>query len=116
MTETVATTADLPPIIREHLDAIVALARAYEVERLEVFGSVMTDHFDPARSDIDFLIQMRNRGPLDDFRRYAALEEALGEVVTFPFDLILFDALNHDSFREAAEETRRVIYDAATYP
>ncbi|MGC4192232.1 MAG: hypothetical protein QM589_13860 [Thermomicrobiales bacterium] len=40
MSDEIAMTTDLSPIIREHLDAIVALARVYEVERLEVFGSV----------------------------------------------------------------------------
>ncbi|MGC4106288.1 MAG: nucleotidyltransferase domain-containing protein [Thermomicrobiales bacterium] len=107
------TITDLPPIIREHLDAIVALARAYEVERLEVFGSVMTDRFDPDRSDIDFLVEMQERGALDDFRRYVGLEEALGGVLDSSLDLILADALRRESFRIEAAKTRRVIYDAA---
>ncbi|MGC4192234.1 MAG: nucleotidyltransferase domain-containing protein [Thermomicrobiales bacterium] len=103
----------LPPIIREHLGAIVALARAYEVERLEVFGSVMTDRFDPERSDVDFLVQMKERGPLDDFRRYVGLEDGLGTVLGMPFDLVLSDALQREPFRAEAAKTRRIIYDAA---
>jgi predicted nucleotidyltransferase len=112
MAETIATPTDLPPIIREHLDAIVRLARAYEVERLEVFGSVMTDRFDPERSDVDFLVSMRERGALDDFRRYVALGEALEAELPVPFDLVFADALRRDALREDAARTRRVIYDA----
>lgn len=111
MAETMATTTELPPIIREHLDAIVALARAYQVERLEVFGSVMTDRFDPERSDIDFLVEMQERGALDDFRRYVGLEDALGGILPVRFDLVLTDALRRESFRREAEKTRRVIYE-----
>lgn len=116
MAETIATTQNLPLIIREHLDAIVRLARAYDVEQLEVFGSVMTEQFDPEHSDIDFLVTMLERGPLDDFRRYAGLADALGDVLETPFDLILSDALQRESFRNEAAKTRCVIYDAAANP
>jgi uncharacterized protein len=112
MAETTATTPDLPPIIREHLDGIVALARAYEVERLEVFGSVMTDRFDPERSDIDFLVQMQERGALDDFRRYVGLEDALRGMLETPLDLILTDALRRESFRSEAAKTRCLVYES----
>jgi predicted nucleotidyltransferase len=37
-------------IIAEHLNAIRALCREYGVARLEVFGSVCTDEFDPLLS------------------------------------------------------------------
>ncbi len=38
------------------------IARACErhgVLRLRVFGSALTDRFDPARSDVDFLVDFR---------------------------------------------------------
>src|SRR5918994_5427525 len=44
-------------VIAEHLEAIRALCREFGVARLEVFGSVCTPHFDPERSDVDFLIE-----------------------------------------------------------
>ena len=37
-------------------DAIAAVCREHEVARLLVFGSVLRDDFDPATSDIDFLV------------------------------------------------------------
>jgi predicted nucleotidyltransferase len=58
MTE-VRTTNKLPPIVQRHLSEIVELARIHGVERLEVFGSVMTDHHDPLTSDIDFLVSFK---------------------------------------------------------
>lgn len=42
--------------IAEHLDAIRALCREFGVARLEVFGTVCTPEFNPAHSDIDFLV------------------------------------------------------------
>lgn len=38
------------------LDAIARACKRYGVERLRIFGSALTDHFDPEGSDIDFLV------------------------------------------------------------
>jgi uncharacterized protein len=50
------------PAILERRDEIAALCRRYGIVRLEVFGSAArgTD-FDPARSDVDLLIDLGNR-------------------------------------------------------
>jgi uncharacterized protein len=107
------TSLDLPAIIREHLDGIVALARAYEVERLEVFGSVMTDRFDPERSDIDFLVtypEDYDYGPY--ISRFVDLERELSEVVGRPVDLVMNGKKlqSRPRFLRVAAETRTVLY------
>lgn len=62
MTE-VRTTNRLPPIVQRHLPGIVGLARIHGAERLEVFGSMMTDHYDPLTSDVDFLVLFKPDKP-----------------------------------------------------
>ena len=47
----------IPEIVAEHLDEIRALCREFGVIRLEVFGSAVTPRYDPATSDIDFLVE-----------------------------------------------------------
>ncbi|MGC4192236.1 MAG: nucleotidyltransferase domain-containing protein [Thermomicrobiales bacterium] len=111
MAETIATTTDLPPIIREHLGAIVALARAYEVERLEVFGSVMTDRFDPARSDIDFLATYPEGYDFGPFlARFQHLERDLQTAVGRDVDLVMNSQSLRDRFRRSIAATRQVVY------
>ena len=44
------------PRIARHHAGIIALCREYGVARLELFGSGATDAFDPARSDVDFIV------------------------------------------------------------
>ena len=113
MTETVATTTDLPPIIREHLDAIVALARAHGVERLEVFGSVMTDHFDPALSDIDFLVTYPEHDDYGPFlERFQALERDLWETLGRTVDLVMNGKKLRSKrrFLRMAAQTRAIVY------
>lgn len=113
MTEALATKADLPPVLQPHLEEIVALARAYEVKQLEVFGSVMTDGFDPERSDIDFLVtypEGYEYGPY--LARFVDLEDALSRIVGRPVDLVMNGKrLQAKSrFLRVAAQTRTVLY------
>lgn len=111
MSEHIATEAELPEILRPHLNAIVALARAYGVERLEVFGSVMTDRFDPARSDIDFLVKYPTGYEFGPFlSRYQQLEEELSCAVGRDVDLVMDSRSLRARFRNAITPTRYVLY------
>src|ERR1700730_10430697 len=48
---------DMHPDIADKRDALIALCQRYDVVRLEVFGSALRPaDFDPAHSDIDFLV------------------------------------------------------------
>lgn len=103
------------PIIEQHKAAIEALAREYGVARLEVFGSVCTPEWDPARSDVDFLVEYP-----DDYEyglwlsRFFDLERALTELLGRDVDLVMTSALRNKWFYREAAKTRRVLYDAST--
>ncbi|MGI8484098.1 MAG: nucleotidyltransferase family protein [Thermomicrobiales bacterium] len=113
MAEFIPTTT-LPPIIQRHLPEIVELARSYGVARLEVFGSVMTDRYNPLTSDVDFLVAFHPVSAFQDFQRYLALKDDLRFLVKSPLDLVMSSALNDGRFRQEANKTRQVIYDATT--
>lgn len=104
----------MAPLIEQHLEAIRALARAYGVARLEVFGSACTPDFEPDRSDIDFLVEYP---PDYDFGPWLArlqdLEADLGKLLNRNVDLVTTTALRNTWFRREAEKTRAVIYDAS---
>jgi len=77
-------------LVEDNKDAIVALCERYGVRRLSVFGSAATGTFDPATSDVDFLVDL---GEYDDrvgrrfMRLIVALEDMMGrriDVVTEP--------------------------------
>lgn len=102
--------------IEQNLDAIRALCRRYGVSRLEVFGSAATDEFDPARSDIDFLIDYAADTDLGPWlKHYFALKHRLESLLERPVDIVMADApaMNSPHFHREAEKTRKVIYDAA---
>ncbi|MGN6033725.1 MAG: nucleotidyltransferase family protein, partial [Thermomicrobiales bacterium] len=43
-------------LIQDNVQEIRALCERFDVRRLELFGSAATGRFDPAHSDIDFLV------------------------------------------------------------
>ncbi len=106
----------MDPLIVQRLPQIQSLGRAYGVERLEVFGSVVTNSFDPIRSDIDFIVTYPpgyEFGPW--LTRFNELEEELAALLGHPVDLVMASApvMGNERFRRQADQTRTVIYDAS---
>ncbi len=101
------------PIVADNLDAIRALCQEYGVARLEIFGSAGTPDFDPARSDIDFLVEYP---PDYDFgpwlKRYQELNERFEALLGFHVDLIMTSALRKKYFLQSVNETRQLLYAA----
>ncbi len=86
--------------IARHRAAIGELCRRYHVARLEIFGSAARGaDFDPARSDVDFLVTFQPEARFD-MAAYVDLTEALAALLGRPVDLI---------DRPAIEESRNWI-------
>jgi predicted nucleotidyltransferase len=100
-------------LVEEHQDAIEALCREYGVLRLELFGSAATGEWDPARSDIDFIVEYP-----DDYdfglwlTRYFEFKDRLEEVLGYQVDLVMVGAIRNTSFIENVNESRRLLYAA----
>lgn len=43
-------------LITDNQPALAALCREFGIRKLEVFGSAVTDAFEPDRSDVDFFV------------------------------------------------------------
>ncbi|WP_203072880.1 nucleotidyltransferase family protein [Falsiroseomonas ponticola] len=91
------------PEILRHQDAIAALCRRFGVTRLEVFGSAARgDDFDPARSDVDLLVEFTPEARFD-FAAFADLKDALEALFGREVDLIDRPAIekSHNPIRRA---------------
>lgn len=72
-------------LVDEKKPEIVALCERFGVRRLELFGSAATGAFDPAHSDLDFIVDLGayERGVA---KRYFAFCERLEGLVQRPND------------------------------
>ena len=73
----------------------------YRVARLRVFGSAITDHFDPSTSDLDFLVEFLPDAPRG-IRPYLSLKEALERISGRDVDLVEAAAVRNPYFARRA--------------
>jgi uncharacterized protein len=100
-------------LIEQHRIAIRALCEEFGVSRLELFGSAATGGFNPARSDVDFLVEYP---PDYDFgpwlARYFEFKERLETLLGRPVDLVMAGAPRNPYVIQSINETRQLLYAA----
>lgn len=104
--------SDLQPLSLEQRAAIADLCARLRVERLHLFGSVLTSRFDPAHSDVDFLVEFFDSDQPGIADRFLALAEGLEGVLGRPVDLLTPPSLQNPVFRRVVEQTRHLLYAA----
>ena len=100
----------LPP---EALAQLPELCRCFGVARLDVFGSAVTGRFDPARSDLDFLVRFDPETAPGGLRGYFAFAEALSALFGRPVDLVEEPALRNPVLKRRIMTERVPLYAAA---
>jgi predicted nucleotidyltransferase len=90
-------------------EAIAEVCRKFGVSRLAVFGSAVTDRFDPDHSDVDFLVEFR-QDALASFKNYFGLQTELERLLGRPVDLVMSKALANPYFATRVEETREELF------
>ncbi len=86
------------------------LCRRFRVRRLDLFGSAVSDHFDPESSDIDVLVEFESLGPADYADAYFGLREGLEAFFGRNVDLVTESALANPFFRENVLATRQALF------
>ncbi|HXW40166.1 MAG TPA: nucleotidyltransferase domain-containing protein [Xanthobacteraceae bacterium] len=98
--------------ISTHREELQALCRRFHVRRLDVFGSAARGDFEPARSDLDFLVEFQPLQPGAYVDAFFGLKEGLEELFGRPVDLISAAAIRNPYFRASVERTRAPLYAA----
>jgi len=99
-------------LIKKKRAQLIDLCRLFKVKRLELFGSATGDHFDPTKSDLDFLVEFEPSAPAEHARRYFGLLASLRDTFGRKVDLVEIRAVRNPYFKEDIESTKVVIYGA----
>jgi predicted nucleotidyltransferase len=91
--------------------AVVSLCKKYGVAKLSLFGSVLRSDFDPARSDVDVLVDFLP-GEQKSLFKLMEMEQRLAELFGRKVDLVTPGSLSK-YFRDDVIASALVLYDAA---
>ena len=96
-----------------HREELQELCRRFHVRRLDVFGSAARgEGFDPARSDLDFLVEFEPLQPGAYVDAYFGLKEGLEQLFGRPADLVSAASIRNRYFRQSVERTKALLYAA----
>ena len=79
------------------LEAIAGVCEKYGVSELAVFGSVLRDDFDPARSDVDFLVRFEGNDAGDWGHKYMDMEEELAKLLGRKVDVVSWTGIEQST-------------------
>lgn len=96
-------------MIELNMNRIVALCKKYKVNRLFVFGSVMTDKFN-SESDVDMIVDFKKEEVDDYFDNYFDFKYSLQDLFGRDVDLIEEQSIKNPYFKSNVESTRQLIY------
>jgi uncharacterized protein len=102
----------MSPLIEDNLEEIGRLCRLHGVRKLELFGSILREDFDPERSDVDMLVEFEPEAA-NSFANFLQLKEALEDLFARRVDLVELRAIRNRRLRHYIEQSNSPIYAAA---
>jgi predicted nucleotidyltransferase len=101
-----------PALLEQHRARLDELCRQYRVARLDLFGSAATGGFDPATSDLDFLVEFHPDAPMGPFRQYIDFLLELKRLFGREVDLVETAAMKNPYFIRSANRNKIPLYAA----
>lgn len=100
------------PLIENNRATIAGICRVHGVRSLQAFGSILRDDFDPARSDVDVLVEFE-ASAADSFSNFLDFKEALEALFQRPVDLVEPRAIRNRRLRYYIDQSKSAIYAGA---
>ncbi len=98
-------------LVERKREEIQELCRRYRVRQLELFGSAVSDRFDPQTSDLDFLVEFDVLSPAEHAKDYFGLLFALTDLFGRDVDLVETSAIRNPYFLRAIAKDRVLVYE-----
>lgn len=97
-------------IVEDRAKEIGQICSRYRVRRLDLFGSAARGEFDPATSDLDFLVEFLPLQPCEHANAYFGLLEDLEALFGCRVDLLVKGAVANHYLLESIEASRIMLY------
>ena len=100
------------PVLASHKENLATLCQKYQVEKLYLFGSALTDRF-AADSDLDIVVQFQplDCPPEDQGQLYWDFLASLEQLFDRSVDLLTDKKFSNPYFQQEVNRTKTLIYD-----
>lgn len=99
--------------IQNNRDKIIDICIKRNIISLTLFGSAIGDQFNPAKSDLDFLVEFSEMKPGDHTKQFFGFIEDMENLLHIPVDVIEPSAIRNPYFRSSVQESKELIYARA---
>jgi hypothetical protein len=89
------------------------LCTTHKVKYLYAFGSSISEKFDPERSDIDLLVEIDSKDPLDRGEKLMSLWDLFEDFFNRKVDLLTDSSIRNPFLRKSIDSTKVLIYDGS---
>lgn len=89
----------------------IFLCKNNNVKYLYAFGSSVSEKFDPERSDIDLLVEIDSKDPVDRGEKLMSLWDQFEDFFNRKVDLLTDSSLRNPFLRKSIDSTKILIYD-----
>ncbi|MBF9253550.1 nucleotidyltransferase domain-containing protein [Pontibacter sp. 172403-2] len=97
-------------VVEQNITSITELCQLHKVDRLFVFGSVLTDEFHE-ESDIDFLVKFGSKISLyHHFDNYMEFKESLEKLLQRPIDLVEEQTVKNPILKRSIDKNKKLLY------
>ena len=98
-------------LIKDNYSEFLDVCRSHNVDKIYAFGSSVTDHFDPNKSDIDMVVKVGIDDPLDRGETLLSLWDKLEALFNRKVDLLTEDSIRNPYLKANIDRTKKLIYD-----
>jgi uncharacterized protein with HEPN domain/predicted nucleotidyltransferase len=96
-------------VVEEKLPDLVRICQRCGIRRLELFGSAARDEFQPAASDLDFLVTFEESSSPNGFDSYLSALREFEDLFGRKVDMVEADAVTNPFLLEAIQQDRIVL-------
>ncbi|GAB4283593.1 MAG: nucleotidyltransferase domain-containing protein [Candidatus Rifleibacteriota bacterium] len=96
--------------IEPFLPKIKEICKKYEAKSLMLFGSALTEEFDPQKSDLDFLLELY--GFRKGLKRYLAIKLELENLLHKEVDLVMPEAIENPYLKKSIFSRVKSCYES----
>ena len=96
-------------LLKKYREELEKACIAFQVNELYAFGSILTDQF-KADSDIDFIVSILSKDPLEYAENYFELKFTLEKIFNRKIDLLEQKAIKNKTFQNLVNQQKMLVY------